>query len=307
MTEIATNIRATLSGLDTSAILPSEAEIRLYETRGWHVTPPIFAPDFLDGIVDGIEAHQKGERDRKLPSRGARFSDWTADEGDGVRNNEFCSLQNDKIRALVMQPLLGQIAARLSRSSAIRLFDDQAVHKPPATGTEAAEASIVGWHTDGSYWSTCTSERMLTAWVPLADTSVENGTLHVIEGSHLWDEADHVRGFNQRDLGAVSHLVGRTVQDSDLRPIVLRKGQVSFHHMRTLHASTPNLSERPRYAVAVHMQDEANAYRPYAAADGTAIVLPHDRLCREDAAGRPDYTDPEVFPRIWPPMAAAVQ
>jgi hypothetical protein len=280
-----------------AAPLPTEEDVVRYERNGWYISPEIVPHALLDSVREAIDAHHAGRRDRQLP-RPAKFSDWRPGDGDGVRNNEFCSLQNDGVRALVMLPVLGAIAARLARSPAIRLFDDQAIWKPVAAGNAAA--SVVGWHTDHSYWSTCTSKSMLTAWIPLHDAEEENGTLYVVDGSHLWPESEHLRGFNDPDLDGIERRMGRKVPKELITPMRLKKGQVSFHHMRALHASAPNRASFPRYAVAVHMQDEANGYRPFATAAGAAVVLPHDQLCRRNARGEPDYADPEVFPRIWP-------
>jgi hypothetical protein len=286
------------------ALLPTEDDVARYERNGWYVAPEVIPHALLDSVRLAIERHHAGERDRPLP-RKAKFSDWRLGDGAGVRNNEFCSLQNDGVRELVMLPLLGAIAARLARAPAIRLFDDQAIWKPPAAG--AVGATAVGWHTDHSYWSTCTSGSMLTAWIPLHDAMVENGTLHVVDGSHLWPECEHLRGFNDPDLDGIERRLGRMVPQRLITPMQLKKGQVSFHHMRALHASAPNRAAAPRFAVAVHMQDAANAWQPFTIANGTAIVLPHDQLCRRDRAGRPDYSDPEIFPEIWPGNSPRVQ
>ena len=277
---------------------PDEAAIEDYERRGWHVAAPVLPHALLDRTRSAIEAHHAGHRDRTLP-REARFSDWREGDGDGVRNNEFCSLQNDAVAELVRHPGIAGIAARLMRSDTVRLFDDQAIWKPPVRADAASSA--VGWHTDHSYWSTCTSTRMLTAWVPLHDAHEDNGTLHVVDGSHRWAESEHLRGFNDPDLDGLERRLGRAVPREAIVPMRLDKGQLSFHHMRALHASAPNVSGAPRFAVAIHLQDGANGYRACAAADGTSIVLPHDRLARRDARGRPDYADPEVFPTLWPP------
>ena len=281
--------------------LPSDEDVRRYGERGYHISPPVIPHALLDAVRDTIESHQSGRRDRRLAD-GAKFSDWKPGDRAAVRNSEFCSLQNDVVRELVGLPALGAIAARLAGTAAIRLFDDQLIVKPSAEGS--ASATVVGWHTDGSYWSTCTSDRMLTAWIPLHDTSAENGTLCVVSGSHLWPEADHVRGFNETDLGAIERRIGRSFSKDLIVPMELRKGQVSFHHMRALHASMPNTSGRPRCAVAVHMQDDANAHRDFAMPGGDPVVLPHDRLCAKRADGRPDYRDPRVFPQLWPAGAA---
>jgi len=284
-----------------TTVLPDEAAIVEYERRGWHVTEPILPHALLDSVRVAIEAHHAGHRDRTLP-RDARFSDWREGDGEGVRNNEFCSLQNEGVRSLVHHPAIAEIAARLSRSATVRLFDDQAIWKPSIVASARGDTApnAVGWHTDHSYWSTCTSTRMLTAWVPLQDADERNGTLYVVEGSHRWRESEHLRGFNDPDLEGLERRLGRAVPAEAIVPMRLRKGQASFHHMRALHSSSPNSSGAPRFAVAVHLQDGGNRYRACGAADGTPIVLPHDRLSRRDAEGRPDYADPEIFPTLWP-------
>jgi hypothetical protein len=277
------------------SLLPAESDVRRYEESGWYVTREVVPHELLDRCGVAIAEHQAGRRDHQLPA-GVRFSDWKPGDGDGVRNNEFCSLQNDGVRELAMFPIIGAIAARLARSPAIRLFDDQAIYKPSAI---VDKPTAVGWHTDHSYWSTCTSSNMLTAWIPLSDTSVANGTLYVVEGSHRWPESEHVRGFNDADLDGLEKRLGRSIPESLIVPMVMKKGQLSFHHMRALHASAPNIASKERVALAVHLQDHANAYRSYALPDGKPVVLPHDQLCRRNGDGLPDYSDPRVFPVIW--------
>jgi len=84
-----------------------------------------------------------------------------------------------------MQPVIGAIAARLTGSATIRLWDDQLVQKAPAVGSTGP---VVGWHTDRAYWMTCTSEEMLTAWIPFRDCPEEIGPVLHVSGSHRWPE-----------------------------------------------------------------------------------------------------------------------
>lgn len=277
------------------SLLPTEEDVLRYEKSGWYIAPKLLPDALLDRCANAIAEHQAGRRDHRLPE-GAKYSDWKPGDGNGIRNNEFCSLQNDGVRELAMYPLIGAIAARLSRSPSIRLFDDQAIYKPPATNSGA---TAVGWHTDHSYWSTCTSSNMLTAWIPLSDADVAKGTLYVVEGSHRWPESEHLRGFNDADLDGLEKRLGRSIHESLIIPMQLKKGQFSFHHMRALHASAPNIAKVERVALAVHMQDHLNSYRTFTTPNGDPVVLPHDRLCRLDSDGLPDYSDPNVFPVIW--------
>ena len=275
------------------SLLPTEADVRSYEENGWFVAPPLIAEALLDETSIAAERHQRGDRDWALPIDSG-YSDWKPGDPEPVRNNEFASLQSAGLRRLALQPILGAVAARLARCEVIRLFDDQLVWKP----TQAPD-SAVGWHSDRGYWSTCTSPRMLTAWIPLHDSDEERGTLMAVSGSHRWPESEHLRGFNDPDLHALEAKLGRRVPPESIASFRLEKGQVSFHHASTLHGSHPNTSDEPRFALAVHMQDGENAYRAFHTPEGRRIQIPHDGLCRRQPNGDPDYGDPQAFPTIW--------
>jgi ectoine hydroxylase-related dioxygenase (phytanoyl-CoA dioxygenase family) len=282
---------------EVEALLPTPEDVAFYEEHGYWVSGKILPDELVDAAVDGAERHWRGERDWPLPASG-HFSDWKPSDGDTIRNSEYVSLQNREIRALVHYPVIGMIAARLSRSSVVRLWDDQLVSKPPATGPAGP---VVGWHSDRAYWMTCTSPDMLTAWIPLHDCPLEMGPVMYIDGSHRWPISETMRHFNLADLDAVQErTMGRDV-DSLKRVIAAEKGQVSFHHSRLIHASEVNRSTRPRTAIALHMQDERNRYRVYLNEQGEPWRLPNDDMCRTGPDGLPDYTDPAVFPVLYGP------
>lgn len=273
--------------------LPSADDVAAYREHGWFVTGQVVPHALLDEVRALVEEHQHRPADRRLPAS-IGHTDWSPDDGPGVRNSEFLTYQDRRFAALTLMPLIGQIAALLAGTDQIRLFDDQAVLKPPTD-----DRSAVGWHTDHSYWSTCTSDRMLTAWIPFEDATPENGTLAVVDGSHLWPGTENLRHFNVRDLDRLGFMLGRDVSEADVRRVEVRKGQVEFHHARMIHASAANHSGFDRLAIAVHLQDRENAYERAFTPDGRPIVLPDDRLARRTTDGRPNYADPAVFPVLW--------
>ena len=112
---------------EVERLLPGEEDVAFYEEHGYYVTPKVLPDDVS----------------------------WKPGDGDTIRNSEYTALQNREIRALVQRPIIGAIAGRLTRSSEIRLWDDQLVSKPPSAGPRGP---VVGWHTDRAYWMTCTSE-----------------------------------------------------------------------------------------------------------------------------------------------------
>ena len=92
---------------------------------------------------------------------------------------------------------MGAIAARLTGSPTIRFFADTLVDKP---GRLPENESVVAWHTDRAYWGTCTSDNMLTLWIPFQDCTVEMGPLVYVDGSHLWSETEAMRTFRCKNL-----------------------------------------------------------------------------------------------------------
>lgn len=274
---------------------PTTEDIAFYQERGWWVSPKIIPDALLDDAVHGAERHYAGERDTPLLISGG-FLDWQPSHGDGIRLNDYVSLQNDALRTLVMFPLIGLVAGKLAGAENIRLFHDQLVCKPAGI---AEEQSKVGWHVDAAYWRTCSSRNMLTAWIPFQDCDVEMGALSVIEGSHKWEGTEWMRTFNERDLGKTERslqMANRPLQIVNLR---VKRGQVSFHHCRTVHGSLANRSNRHRTALAVHLQDESNHYVRQTDDAGRVVVHINDLLCRKSEDGTPDYGDPDICPELW--------
>ena len=282
------------------AQLPSDDDVRFYERHGWYVTDKVLSDEAIDRAREGAKRLYRGERDMDLPVASG-FSNWKPEDGDTLRNNEFASLQIREIDQLIREPVIGAIAARLARTKSIRLLDDQLVYKPPRdeyADRDDSDDTIVGWHADHAYWATCSSSDLLTAWIPFHDVDEDRGPLVVMDGSHKWTDLEHSRFFNNTNLAEVADIYrdGR-----ELKPVslTLKKGQVSFHHCWTLHASLANRSDRPRLALAAHLQDEANAYRQYRNDSGQEIHIFDETLCRRLPNGDPDFSDPKVFPTLW--------
>lgn len=279
------------------ALLPTEKDVDFYCQHGWYISPPVIPDAAIEQAMVGVERFYLGERDAVLPI-GQGYSDWQPGDGlDTIRNNEFVSLQSQALRQLALQPIVGAIAARLAGTQQIRLLDDQLVYKPP----QVQDTTSVGWHADRAYWATCTSDQLLTAWIPFHDCDVDMGPLVVIDGSHKWSGLEHLRGFSQTNLTTLSTQLQQLGINHSIKeiPLTLRKGQVSFHNCWTIHGSYPNHSQRTRLAIAVHLQDASNRYRPYQNDKGQAIHMFDEQLCRTLPNDDPDFSDPNIFPELW--------
>lgn len=279
------------------ALLPTEEDVAFYEEHGWYISKKVISEKIIAEAIAGIERFYRGERDANLPE-GIAGSDWKPSDGHRVvRNNAFVSLQNKQLQNLVLQPIIGAIAAKLARSREIRLLDDQLVCKPPQTKTCH---TATGWHADRAYWSTCSSNNLLTAWIPFHDCNQSRGPLVVLDKSHKWSNTQDTRYFNHHNLEEIENKFRQQGHKVVKVPIILEKGQISFHHCWTIHGSLPNYSNSFRLAIAVHLQDDDNRYQTCWNHKGEPIHIDNEYLCRKLPNGEPDFCDPAVFPVIWP-------
>jgi hypothetical protein len=276
----------------------SPDDIAFYREHGWWVSGPILPERLLEDLDYAIERYAAGERDRALPV--ALLPQWSGAPERGLRQADYVSLQMDAAMDFVCDPLLPQLASRLSGAPEIRLFHDQLVWKLPAGPNSQ---SAVGWHTDRAYWHSSTSTRMLTAWIPLQDMTAEMGPLAVWDRSHLWEDTDGLHSFDRSNLGDIETDLRDLHPDAEIRVLPMRRGQVSFHHCRLVHGSYPNRTGQARLAFAIHYQDGDNRHVDGQAASGAAVHL-NDMLCRTRADGQPDYADPDMCPLLHPPEGA---
>ena len=213
------------------ALLPDDNDVAFFEENGYFLSKEGVLPEALiDAAKEGSERFYRGERDSALPFD-TGFSNWNPGDGDGQRNNEFVSLQVKELHALAVYPMLGAIAAKLTRSTTIRVLDDQLNYKPSKYGD--ASSTITGWHADRAYWATCSSDKLITGWIPLHSVDVTCSPLVVMAGSHRWQGLQEVRFFNNQDLAELEKKFREQGKDVRVVPMILKKGQVSFHHVRT--------------------------------------------------------------------------
>lgn len=280
---------------DDTHLLPSPRDVEFYRDHGWWISGRIFSDNELESAVAGSERFYAGEWDAPLP-KGAPGWGWTAADGNCLRKNDHASLQIRALAQLVRKPILAEIAARLSGADTIRLWHDQLLLKP-ASGSGPTN---VGWHTDRSYWQTCSSQDMLTAWIPFQDIDETVGPVQMMDGSHRFDAHSEELSFFAQDLDRLESLIESGGKSKLKVPMLMGRGQVSFHHCLTLHGSGPNLSAKPRRSLAVHLQPGDNRFVRKTLPDGRVASHGIDSLVRGRADGSPDYSDSAICPQLWP-------
>lgn len=273
------------------ALLPTDEDVVFYREHGYYLSGQILTDEEVAAALEGSERFYAGDITDPGIEALERYRP-TGEDGGGLRKHDYSSFFRPELATLARHTLIGAVAARLTGAPSIRLWHDQLLYKPPD------RQASVGWHTDRQYWLSCTSDEMLTAWIPFHDCPPEMGAITFIDGSHRWPDNSRGLDFFSRDLERLEQGFdsgGRPVVKS---PMSFRKGQVSFHNCRVIHGSGPNRADAPRRSIAVHLQDDANRYREFRREDGQPARHGNDALCRK-VNGMPDYTDPAVFPLLF--------
>ena len=185
---------------------------------------------------------------------------------------------------------------------------------------DANSSAYVSWHQDSTYWGLSEPD-VVTAWIALSPATRESGCMKMWPGSHRLEQLPH------RDTLAAENLLTRgqeievEVDESQAVAMPLEPGQVSLHHIRTVHASEPNRSADRRIGLAVRYiaphvkqlhadRDSAWPVRgedrhghfvhetPPAADMDAAALAEHERIMKlrqgvlyRDVQGRPAHTD----------------
>jgi phytanoyl-CoA hydroxylase len=133
-------------------------------------------------------------------------------------------------------PKLVGILEQLLGPSGVRLHGSKINLKAPHYG------SPVEWHQDWAFYPH-TNDDILAVGVMLDDMLMENGPLMVMPGTHKGPTYDHhVDGYF---AGAIDP--GKTDLDfSRAVALTAPAGSMSFHHVRLVHGSAQNTSDRSR-------------------------------------------------------------
>ena len=115
---------------------------------------------------------------------------------------------------------------------------------------EPDSSSYVSWHQDLNYWG-LDGDLEVTAWFALTPATVENGCMRFVAGSHRKKNVTHVDSFAPDNLLTRGQEIAVEVDEASAVNVLLRAGQVSFHHGHMFHASAPNRTRSRRLGLAI--------------------------------------------------------
>jgi len=115
---------------------------------------------------------------------------------------------------------------------------------------EARDPSFVSWHQDSTYWGLEPPD-IVTAWVAISESTLENGAMRVIPDSHDGEQMTHRDTFAADNLLSRGQEIAVEVDAARAVDLVLQPGEMSLHHVRLIHGSEPNPSPRRRIGFAI--------------------------------------------------------
>jgi len=248
--------------------------VEMFERDGFVVVPDLLSAEELDVLgppVDAAVARRKGHDTRPLAEK-SRYE------------QSFIQCQNlwedsPEVRPLTFHPRVAETAAMLLGADAVRVWHDQALYKEP--GGRPTDP-----HQDQGYWPIAEPDT-ITAWIPLDGSTLHNGAMGYLAGSHKIG----VRKFVNIFFGEPEDVLS-SPELRDIEPtfVEVPRGGVAFHHGYTFHLALPNETDRVRRVHTVIFFRDGCTRAP---------KMPHPSVDRA-GIGVGDLIASDVTPIAWP-------
>jgi phytanoyl-CoA hydroxylase len=219
-----------------------------FERDGYVHLPQVMSPEEMDEIEAVYERFLLGE----IPVQGKDFNDMTTGAFGG--DPSTYAIVNVMLPRRYLPQWQGNVFERRAHSIAEQLCGegmvidfDQLLAKQPGR-----DDAVFGWHQDQAYWIDTDDRRTATCWLAVDDSTIENGCMQFLPGSHLEPVRSH-RPLHG-DRGSSHTLVTDLRPDDVMRPVEIRRGDITVHNEGVLHGSGGNRSAtswRRAYIVAL--------------------------------------------------------
>ena len=264
-----------------TALTPRQIED--YRREGWLIIEDFLAAAELEEMGAAVEAGVARMGRRKLAGAGSRE---IVDGKNPYYDRVFLQRVNlwrvnDTIKRYFLSPGLGEMLCALAGIDGIRVWHDQTLQKQPW-------GHPTSWHLDVPRWS-FHSPDAISIWIALDDSTVQNGCMYYLPGSHKMAGYDRKGDFGP-NMGA---LFDEYPEFSTIEPVaaVMKAGSAGFHNGLMAHAAGPNMTPRPRRAMTC-------AYMPDGATfNGIQNILSDEHMARLEVGDVLD--DPDQTPLAW--------
>jgi len=142
-----------------------------------------FAADgavFLPGLFTDWVAQIRAAIDENMQNPGPYAAENLAPGDTGRFFDDYCNWQRfDRLGEILRHSPTAAAAARLMQSDTVKIFHDHVLVKEPGTSKPTP------WHQDAPYYFV-DGRQTISFWIPV--DPVDDATLRLIAGSHLWDK-----------------------------------------------------------------------------------------------------------------------
>ena len=222
----------------------TEGQIDSYQKNGFVIIEDFLSSNELDDWREAVAEAIQEREGRKFPDKDVKIG-----EDDGINEDadyygkvfdQLLNLwqTNERMKNIMWDERIGQMAAQLSRQDGIRIWHDQTLIKRPW-------ANPTAWHLDTPFWSFDHREA-LSIWVALDDATLENGCLFFIPGSHKKTTFENP-GIT-KNMDAVFDFYPQFKQSQSV-PAVMKAGSCSFHNGLCIHGAHANMTPGFRRAM----------------------------------------------------------
>lgn len=153
--------------------------------------------------------------------------------------------EDKDIQTFIFSKRIAKIAADLMEVDGVRLYHDQALFKEAGGG-------ITPWHADQYYWP-LSSDKTITAWIPLQATPLEMGPLEFSAGSQ------QIKDGRELAIGDKSEqLLSKKLRVTDFSHIIepFDLGEISFHSGWVFHRAGNNSTKDTRKVMTIIYMDK---------------------------------------------------
>ena len=213
-----------MSNATTTDRVVSQELLDFYNENGFVLVPDLLTPEeverFGKAVTEGV-MHRTREHSIPMEERNNYQKSFL----------QCMNLWEDRpdVAPLTFHPKVARAAAELMQVAACRVWHDQALIKE-------AHGRKTDAHQDHPYWP-IKETNSVTAWIPFVQSTLENGALGYVPGSH----SVGLRKFVNIFFGEPQDILAEP-EIADVEPVFLSvpPGSVAFHHGLTVHLAGAN-------------------------------------------------------------------
>jgi non-heme Fe2+,alpha-ketoglutarate-dependent halogenase len=139
---------------------------------------------------------------------------------------------------------------------------------------DAGDPGFLAWHQDSATYGLEGAD-LITAWVALTDSTTENAAMRVVPGTHRLGALPHRETFAEHNRASRGETVELDVEETRAVTVILAAGEMSLHHLFTVHGSPPNAGPARRIGYAIRYMPPS--MRPVAGRASALLVRGEDR------------------------------